>query len=169
MSGARVLIFTGDGKGKTTAALGMAMRASGHGLRVLILQFIKADRSTGEVAALARSPLITLVQTGLGFLPGRVVRFPDRPRLKVPHTGWNQISPARYSSLLDGLTPGAFAYFNHSYNCAASKVEDILATTSHGQDFPSIIQRLNIFGVQFHPEKSQVIGLKILENFICMR
>ncbi len=64
----RILIFTGDGKGKTTAALGMAFRASGHGLRVCIIQFIKADASVGEVAAAAAAN-IKLVQTGLGFLP----------------------------------------------------------------------------------------------------
>jgi len=66
---ARILIFTGDGKGKTTAALGMALRASGHGMKVCIIQFIKADATVGEVAALADSGLIELHQTGLGFLP----------------------------------------------------------------------------------------------------
>jgi cob(I)alamin adenosyltransferase len=66
---ARILIFTGDGKGKTTAALGLALRASGHGLHVRILQFIKADASVGEVSAIAGNPLITLTQTGMGFLP----------------------------------------------------------------------------------------------------
>ncbi len=65
----RILLFTGDGKGKTTAALGMALRASGHGLRTLIIQFVKADSSTGELAALGKLPEIELVQTGLGFLP----------------------------------------------------------------------------------------------------
>lgn len=66
---ARILIFTGDGKGKTTAALGLALRASGHGMRVRIIQFIKADDSVGEVSALAGNGLITLSQTGLGFVP----------------------------------------------------------------------------------------------------
>ncbi len=65
----RVLIFTGDGKGKTTAALGMALRAGGHGMKVFFLQFIKADASVGEVAALAQNENITLRQAGLGFLP----------------------------------------------------------------------------------------------------
>ena len=65
----RVLIFTGEGKGKTTAALGMALRASGHGMKVFILQFIKADASVGEVAALAQNANIKLHQAGLGFLP----------------------------------------------------------------------------------------------------
>ncbi len=71
----RVLIFTGDGKGKTTAALGMAFRASGHGLRTGVIQFIKSDTSVGEVAAAAASPAIEIHPTGLGFLPP-----PDHPR-----------------------------------------------------------------------------------------
>lgn len=65
----RILVFTGDGKGKTTAALGMAVRACGHGQRVLFVQFIKADDSTGEIAAIQHLPGIELVQTGLGFVP----------------------------------------------------------------------------------------------------
>jgi glutamine amidotransferase len=103
---------------------------------------------------------------GLGYLPGRVVRFPDMPDIKVPHTGWNQLFRNKDSQLLEGLADGVFAYFNHSYYCAASHVEDILAYTSHGFPYASMVQRQNIYGVQFHPEKSQKVGLKILENFI---
>lgn len=68
-SACRTLIFTGDGKGKTTAALGMALRASGHGMRVKIIQFMKADASTGELAAIRNLPEVEIVQTGLGFVP----------------------------------------------------------------------------------------------------
>lgn len=68
-SQARILIFTGDGKGKTTAALGMVLRASGHGMRAIVIQFMKQDASTGEVAALKRHRNVRLVQTGLGFVP----------------------------------------------------------------------------------------------------
>ncbi len=67
--GTRILIFTGEGKGKTTAALGMALRAIGHGMKVRIIQFIKCDGTVGEVAALAGNPLVELSQTGLGFVP----------------------------------------------------------------------------------------------------
>lgn len=67
----RILLFTGDGKGKTTAALGMAMRASGHGLKGLVLQFVKADESTGEIEACRHLPGITIEQAGLGFVPAR--------------------------------------------------------------------------------------------------
>jgi cob(I)alamin adenosyltransferase len=69
MEKGRLLIFTGDGKGKTTAALGMALRAVGHGQRILIVQFIKSDNSTGEIAALQATPGVELVRTGLGFVP----------------------------------------------------------------------------------------------------
>jgi cob(I)alamin adenosyltransferase len=65
----RILLFTGDGKGKTTAALGMALRASGHGMRILFIQFVKSDPETGEMAAFANLPGATIVQTGRGFIP----------------------------------------------------------------------------------------------------
>jgi cob(I)alamin adenosyltransferase len=71
MEARRILIFTGDGKGKTTAALGMALRAAGHGMRTLVVQFIKADPSTGEVVACKALPGIEIVQAGRGFVPGR--------------------------------------------------------------------------------------------------
>jgi len=103
---------------------------------------------------------------GLGYLPGRVVRFPDIPGVKVPHTGWNQITRNKESALLNGLPDGVYTYFNHSFYCIASSDEDILAFTSHGISYASMVQRQNIYGVQFHPEKSQKVGLKILENFI---
>jgi glutamine amidotransferase len=104
---------------------------------------------------------------GLGIMPGRVVRFPDMPGLKVPHTGWNQLIPqAAGSLLLNGLAPGAYAYFNHSFYCSPAQAEDITALTEHGLAFASMVQRENVMGVQFHPEKSQQTGLKLLENFI---
>jgi len=76
----RIVLLTGDGKGKTCAALGMSLRAAGHGMRVLFLQFIKHDASTGEVAALAKIPEIDLLQEGLGFVPK-----PDNPRYSAHH------------------------------------------------------------------------------------
>jgi glutamine amidotransferase len=111
---------------------------------------------------------------GLGLLPGRVVRFSfpsPRPggevsaRLKIPHTGWNQVVPARPDPLLHGLAPGAWAYFNHAYFCQA-QAEQILAVTDYGGAFPSVVGQGPIYGVQFHPEKSQQVGLHILRNFV---
>jgi glutamine amidotransferase len=104
---------------------------------------------------------------GLGLLPGRVVRFPREHAalgLKVPHTGWNQIQPLAPSPLLDGLPPGAWAYFNHAYYGQAA-AEHTLAVTDYGGPFPAVVGRGALYGVQFHPEKSQRAGLRILENF----
>jgi glutamine amidotransferase len=102
---------------------------------------------------------------GLGLLPGRVVRFPEFADLKVPHTGWNQLDFRHPSALFDGLQVGCYTYFNHAYYCAAADDEDVLATTDYGLAYPSAVQRGNLFGVQFHPEKSQKVGLQILANF----
>jgi imidazole glycerol-phosphate synthase subunit HisH len=102
--------------------------------------------------------------SGLGLLKGRVQRFPAMPGLKIPQTGWNQLWQRQPSPLLCGLEDGAYAYFNHSYFCAA-EVEDTAAVTDYGLDYCSSIWQGNILGVQFHPEKSQAVGKKILENF----
>ena len=105
---------------------------------------------------------------GLGLLPGRVVRFPQdmgAQGLKIPHTGWNQIRQLKRSPLLAGLRPGAWAYFNHAYHCIA-RLEDRIAVTDHGFPFISVVQYGKVHGVQFHPEKSQQVGLHILRNFV---
>jgi imidazole glycerol-phosphate synthase subunit HisH len=101
---------------------------------------------------------------GLGLLPGRVMRFPHLPCVKIPHTGWNQLWFSRPSPLFTGLESGAYTYFNHSYYCGAQS-EHILATTDYGLDFASAVQKDNLYGVQFHPEKSQRVGQTILRNF----
>ncbi len=101
---------------------------------------------------------------GLGLLPGRVTPF-VAPGLKVPQTGWNQIEPVAESVLLQGLPPGSHAYFNHSYYCAAQPA-DILAETDYGGRFASIVGRGRLYGIQFHPEKSQQVGLLLLRNFV---
>ena len=111
---------------------------------------------------------------GLGLLPGRVIRFDfsSVPRdtagyqlLKIPHTGWNQIEPTNDSALLHGLPEGSWAYFNHAYYGQAQQ-EHVLARTDYGFHFPSVVRRDNVYGIQFHPEKSQEIGLHILRNFV---
>jgi glutamine amidotransferase len=100
---------------------------------------------------------------GLGLLDGNVVRFPEFTDRKVPHTGWNQLWFAHDSTLFRGISPGAYAYFNHAYYCAGSGVP--AATTDYGIDFTSAVQQQNVYGVQFHPEKSQQVGLRVLQNF----
>jgi glutamine amidotransferase len=108
---------------------------------------------------------------GLGLIPGRVRRFPETG-LKIPHTGWNQISFMPGSlhcpgiPLLEGLEYGCYAYFNHSFYCDPSKATDILARTEYGLEYASVIGRGCLYGAQFHPEKSQAVGLQVLRNFV---
>lgn len=115
---------------------------------------------------------------GLGLLAGRVVRFPaglshDSRPLKVPHVGWNEIEPAaRHApgvhALLDGIVSGAHAYFVHSYVCVPRDAADILAYADYGGPFAAAVGRGRVFGYQFHPEKSQRVGLRLLRNYVTM-
>ncbi|MFN7170375.1 MAG: imidazole glycerol phosphate synthase subunit HisH [Candidatus Omnitrophota bacterium] len=104
---------------------------------------------------------------GLDIIKGRVECFPKN--LKVPHIGWNQIKIKNQESkikILEGIPNGAYFYFVHSYYVIPEEKIIILATTDYGIEFASVIQKDNILGVQFHPEKSQELGLKFLENFL---
>ncbi len=103
--------------------------------------------------------------TGLGFLPGRVRRFRNSG-LKIPQTGWNQLLAKRDSPLLRGLPLGSYAYFNHSYYCDPAEKTDVLANTEYGFPYASVVGRGCLYGVQFHPEKSQMVGLAMLQNFV---
>ena len=103
---------------------------------------------------------------GLGLLRGRVMRFADSLDVKIPHTGWNQVEISNETPLFRGIAPDAYAYFNHSYHCRAQDLSDVVATTKYGIGFACAVQHENIFGVQFHPEKSQAVGLQILRNFL---
>jgi len=106
------------------------------------------------------------IHTGMGLLPGRVLRFVDSPGIKVPHTGWNQVEAQNDATLFAGIPSGSYVYFNHSYYCHPREPSDISAMTDYGLSYACAVERANVFGVQFHPEKSQWVGLKILENFI---
>jgi len=103
---------------------------------------------------------------GLSLLPGHVTRFPRNLNLKVPHMGWNQLQQQRPCHILNGINTEDFAYFVHSYYCAPAIPDDVAATVDYGIPFTAVVQRDNIYGVQFHPEKSQRTGLKILVNFL---
>ena len=108
------------------------------------------------------------LHAGLGILPGRVIRFPDSivaDGLKIPHTGWNQIKSTGTSPLLENLADGAWVYFNHAYHCQAHQ-EQTSAVTDYGGPFPSVVEQGLVYGIQFHPEKSQQTGLRILRNFV---
>ena len=100
---------------------------------------------------------------GLALLPGRVVRFPEG-HLKVPHIGWNQLQ-VRDDPLLAGIADGSYAYFVHSYYVDPAGAQDVLATTEYGIQFAAVVGRDRVWGAQFHPEKSQEVGLRLLQNF----
>ncbi|MGD9764575.1 MAG: imidazole glycerol phosphate synthase subunit HisH [Candidatus Binatia bacterium] len=105
--------------------------------------------------------------TGLGVLAGRVVRFRDGgdAGLRVPHMGWNQIRRRRPAPVLAGIDDGAFVYFVHSYYVEPADPSIVATTTEYGGEFVSAIARDNLFACQFHPEKSQHVGLAMLRNF----
>ncbi len=100
---------------------------------------------------------------GLALIPGEVVAF--NSSVKVPHMGWNQVEFRKSSRLFRDLSDGQYAYFVHSYYVRPDG-ECIAGETDYGLAFASVVERENIFGIQFHPEKSQSFGLKILENFL---
>ena len=104
---------------------------------------------------------------GLGLIPGRVRRLPDCG-LKIPHMGWNHLVPAKGSPLLKGLPEQPYVYFVHSFACEAADAADVLTVTSYGVAFHSAVQRGNVMGMQFHPEKSGKAGAALLRNFLSM-
>jgi imidazole glycerol-phosphate synthase subunit HisH len=98
---------------------------------------------------------------GAGILPGRCRPFPDS--VKSPHVGWNSLAIQGSTRLLRGVAPDSFVYYTHSFR--APVVAATSATTEYGQPFSAVVEQENIFGVQFHPEKSSDVGLRILRNF----
>lgn len=104
---------------------------------------------------------------GLGWLDSEVVRLePNDPKLRVPHVGWNTITPEKGCSLFAGLPKSPDVYFVHSFTMRCKDASDVAATCEYGGTVTAAIKRGNIFATQFHPEKSQEIGLKILGNFL---
>jgi glutamine amidotransferase len=102
---------------------------------------------------------------GLDLFPGEVVRFPDVPGLKVPHMGWNQLHVRRRAPVLDGMADDAAVYFVHSYYVAPKDPSLIATDTDYPTPFTSAIWHENVFATQFHPEKSQSVGLAMLRRF----
>lgn len=101
---------------------------------------------------------------GLNLLDGVVVKFPEN--VKIPHMGWNTIEAVRPSELLEGVSEKDYFYFVHSYYAVPKDSSIIIAKTEYGVKFPSVVTKNNIFGVQFHPEKSGESGKKIIKNFL---
>jgi len=107
------------------------------------------------------------IHAGLDWIAGDVVRIePGKDHLKIPHMGWNELTDLKPHALLEGIAPRAHAYFVHSYQLAASKPETVLALTDYGGPVTAIVGRDNLAGTQFHPEKSQATGLRLIANFL---
>ncbi len=130
---------------KATVDMGTPLLGSCLGMQLL---FERSEESPGD---------------GLGLLPGEVKRF--RGGVKTPHMGWNTVEPVRVSPLLDGVKPGSYFYFVHSYYPQPADPRDTLASTSYGGEFASIVERGSVYGTQFHPEKSGEAGARLLANF----
>lgn len=106
---------------------------------------------------------------GLSWIDAETIKFKfnkSQVNLKIPHMGWNNITIKKQSQILKDMHQNTRFYFVHSYHVVCNKDQDILTTTYHGYNFASMVQRNNIIGVQFHPEKSHKFGMKLLENFV---
>ena len=113
------------------------------------------------------------VTEGFGWIPGDVMRIsPPNPSFKIPHMGWNTLDLRRPHALLDGIAlgeQGLHAYFVHSYHLVPRDPSHVVATTEHGSTITAVVGRDNMAGTQFHPEKSQQLGLRLLANFLRWR
>ncbi len=106
---------------------------------------------------------------GLGLIPGKIEHFSNRlqkPDLRVPHVGWNEIASKKDDVLLNNIENGTDFYFVHSYYFNAANDQDVLARTPYGDDFASIVRKDNVWGTQFHPEKSSLPGFQLIRNFL---
>ncbi|MEM6620251.1 MAG: imidazole glycerol phosphate synthase subunit HisH [Pseudomonadota bacterium] len=104
---------------------------------------------------------------GFGWIPGEVVRLkPSDPALKIPHMGWNALTPKVAHPILDGIEPGDHVYFVHSYHLLPETPADLLANADYGGAITALVGRGNVVGTQFHPEKSQRTGLRLIANFL---
>ncbi len=107
---------------------------------------------------------------GFGWMPGEVIAMtPSDPALKIPHMGWNNLSIQTPHPFLDGIEDGRHVYFVHSYVFQPAEASDVLATVDYGGPVTAVIGRDNLLGTQFHPEKSQAVGLRLISNFLNWR
>jgi glutamine amidotransferase len=110
------------------------------------------------------------IHPGLDWIKGKVVKLtPGDPGLKIPQMGWNDLTLRAAHPIFAGLESGDHGYFVHSYHFIAERPQDVLATVDYGGDVTAVIGRDNLVGVQFHPEKSQKVGLKLLANFVAWK
>jgi len=107
---------------------------------------------------------------GLGWIPGEVVAIrPSDPALKIPHMGWNELEPRRSHPVLTGIAKGDHAYFVHSFEMRCETAAHLIASTEYGGRLAAVVGRDNLLGTQFHPEKSQATGLRLIANFLGWR
>ena len=107
---------------------------------------------------------------GLGWIDGEVVAIePADPSFKIPHMGWNELSLTRDHPVFEGVAPGTHTYFVHSFHLAVARRDDLVATADYAQALTAAVARDNMVGTQFHPEKSQAAGLRLIANFLKWR
>lgn len=107
------------------------------------------------------------IHAGLDWIRGDVVRIdPGKDRLKIPHMGWNELNSLKPHALLEGITQRDHAYFVHSFQLKAARSDTVLALTDYGGPITAVVGRDNLAGTQFHPEKSQATGLRLIANFL---
>ena len=106
---------------------------------------------------------------GLGILPGDIVKIPDKPRLKIPHIGWNSLTLQNDGRLFQGLETVPYVYFVHSFYLKAKEETMVKAVTEYSVNIHASVEKDNVFACQFHPEKSSTTGLKILKNFAAIK
>jgi glutamine amidotransferase len=109
-------------------------------------------------------------EAGLGFLDAHSIRFrrDADPSMKIPHMGWNTVALRKPSALFESMYAEPRFYFVHSYHLVCDSPDDVLAVARHGYEFPAAVERGNIIGAQFHPEKSHKFGMKLLQNFAAL-
>lgn len=137
-------------------------------------EFIKTGRPflgicVGYQALFERSEEFNSCAAGLGIFPGKVVRFSNKSGVKVPQIGWNQLDIVRPECpIFKGIPSGSYVYFVHSYFPKPAEPSIIATETTYGEPFASSVWRDNVFATQFHPEKSQAVGLQLLKNFVSL-
>jgi len=140
-----------------------------RGLRPLIVDFAASGRPLLG-ACLGLQLLMAVgeeggIHQGLGFISGRVVRMNPQNGFRIPHVGWNVVEMRRAHPVFEGIKSGRDFYFVHSFEAHCEDDADVIGTTDHGGPVTAVIGRANVVGFQFHPEKSQINGLKLIENF----
>ena len=142
-----------------------------HGLRPAIREFAATGKPVFGIC-LGMQLLLDGseegVEPGLGLIPGTSSRFEDQPDLRVPHMGWNIVTPEHDDPLVAGLEAESRFYFVHSYKVVPKRPADTLGTTVYGDPFASMIRSGNVMGAQYHPEKSHAFGMRVLTNFAAL-